>query len=338
MSNEKEPMSACKICGNKAGNAEYSVKEMLLGTRDVFKYIECGKCGCLQLKELPNDMSEYYPKNYYSFSQRKNLNWKAKINPRNRLKLLWKRSFFNGNKNLLFDSILSVLGEPGVPEWMRRTGIDVNSAILDIGCGDGKRLSEMSDVGFRNLTGIDQFMKFSNNKKENLRLLGCSIYELENNRKSYDLVMLHHSFEHMDDQCEVLKQISGKLKDSGCIAIIIPVKSSYAWEKYRTNWFSLDAPRHLFLHTLDSMKYLTEKSGLKIKSMYYDSSSQSLWGSEQYKQDIPMNSSKSYKNGLDNSIFNETDIEYFNNKAKELNASKEGDVICFIIEKIKNSY
>jgi hypothetical protein len=40
---------------------------MQLGLREEFEYFECSKCGCLQIEEVPLDLSKYYPDNYYSY-------------------------------------------------------------------------------------------------------------------------------------------------------------------------------------------------------------------------------------------------------------------------------
>ena len=58
----------CKICSNEEGNVSFIAKELMFGTQDKFEYFECKKCGCLQIKTIPNNLSKYYPqKSYYSF-------------------------------------------------------------------------------------------------------------------------------------------------------------------------------------------------------------------------------------------------------------------------------
>ena len=42
---------------------------MMFGYRDEFAYFACGQCGCLQIADIPPDMSRYYPANYYSFGK-----------------------------------------------------------------------------------------------------------------------------------------------------------------------------------------------------------------------------------------------------------------------------
>lgn len=42
---------------------------MMFGSRDKFDYLECARCDCLQIEEVPADLSQYYPANYYAFQR-----------------------------------------------------------------------------------------------------------------------------------------------------------------------------------------------------------------------------------------------------------------------------
>ncbi|MCW8850120.1 MAG: hypothetical protein OQJ81_09110 [Melioribacteraceae bacterium] len=56
----------CRICGNEKENKSYNVKEMMFGLRDTFSYFQCSNCDCLQIEEVPDNISKYYPEDYYS--------------------------------------------------------------------------------------------------------------------------------------------------------------------------------------------------------------------------------------------------------------------------------
>jgi hypothetical protein len=58
----------CRICANNENQKVSEVREMMFGFRDVFTYFQCSVCGCLQIADIPTDMSKYYPSNYYSYS------------------------------------------------------------------------------------------------------------------------------------------------------------------------------------------------------------------------------------------------------------------------------
>ena len=79
----------CKICSNKDGNKFYSVREMQFGTRDEFIYCECSNCGCLQLVNPPENLSKYYPPEYFSFKIFKENYFKGKVEYLPRSLFLW---------------------------------------------------------------------------------------------------------------------------------------------------------------------------------------------------------------------------------------------------------
>src|SRR5436309_15357247 len=55
---------ACKICHITEDNRLHYAREMTFGLRDQFTYLECGRCGCLQILEIPKDMAKYYGQGY----------------------------------------------------------------------------------------------------------------------------------------------------------------------------------------------------------------------------------------------------------------------------------
>lgn len=62
-------MHSCRICGNAHQNQRFAAREMMFGSRDKFDYLECARCDCLQIEEVPADLSQYYPANYYAFQR-----------------------------------------------------------------------------------------------------------------------------------------------------------------------------------------------------------------------------------------------------------------------------
>ena len=65
--------------------------------------------------------------------------------------------------------------------------------------------------------------------------------------------------------------------------------NTYAWNTYNTDWMSLDAPRHLIIHTVKSIQLLCDMAGFKLDGVVFDSTEDGLVGSEQYKKDVALN-------------------------------------------------
>jgi hypothetical protein len=99
------------------------------------------------------------------------------------------------------------------------------------------------------------------------------------------------------------------------------------------NWSQLDAPRHLFLHSVASIKKLAEQTGFQVEKIQYDSNAFQFWGSEQYEQDIALRSEKSWSENPVNSPFSAEQIKQFEHRARELNAVNKGDQAAFYLRK-----
>jgi hypothetical protein len=59
-------------------------------------------------------------------------------------------------------------------------------------------------------------------------------------------------------------------------------------------WVQLDAPRHFFLHSANSLGLLAGKVGMAVTETVYDSDELQFVGSEQYLKGIPLRSENSY--------------------------------------------
>ncbi len=299
---------------------------MMFGLRESFEYLLCQTCGCLQLVDPDQDLSRFYPPDYYSFSTG-SLRFKdpfilEKFKYFRRKYLLEKPGFIG-------KMIAEMTPIPRFYEYFKTGGIDRNSFVLDVGCGQGKLLNWMKREGFVNILGIDQYISADITYSNGLTILKKELPALSG---SFDFIMLHHSFEHMSNPKEVLSEISRLLKPGRMVLIRIPVASSYAWEKYGINWFALDAPRHAFLHTPQSISLLAGQTGFKVARVDYDSFEIQFWGSEQYLKDIPlMDPSSHYKKPYH--LFDKKTIAEYRKKAIGLNQKGKGDSACFYLQK-----
>jgi SAM-dependent methyltransferase len=264
---------------------------MMMGTHDVFDYFQCPSCGCLQINEIPANLGNYYPENYYSYRNKaRNLNYKLRSwTDRQRVLASLRGTSTVGNIVNRYSKPLEYIS------WIRDIQIDFDSAMLDIGCGQGRLLLRMSMGGFTNLTGVDPFIDSDIFYYDNIRIHKQDLEEFSDSKRKYSLIMLHHSLEHMPEQNQAFDSISKLLFPDGTALIRIPLADSYAWEHYGENWVQLDPPRHLYLHSRDSLGLLAEKHGFTISNVVYDSAKFQFIGSELYLRDIPLNSDKKAK-------------------------------------------
>lgn len=298
---------------------------MMFGLGESFDYVECSKCGCLQIKEIPKDISKYYRnENYYSFekSNKISLIKKLLINKRNEY-CIFKGNFLGKIINSKYPNyFFSLLGD---------LNIRSNSKILDVGCGAGNFLFQLKELNFKDLTGIDLYLEKEIYAK-NFKILKKSIHQLPDNHK-FDLIIFSHSFEHMKDPFETLTKVKSILSKNGTCIIRIPVKTDYIWNQYGVNWVQIDAPRHFFVYTLKSFNFLLNKTGFELQNVIFDSTEFQFWGSEQYKNNIPLKSSDSYAVNPAKAMI-KPKINQYKKDSKKLNKNNLGDQATFILKHV----
>jgi len=219
---------------------------------------------------------------------------------------------------------------PYFVDWFKDRNISLNSKILDVGSGSGKLLVDMRQYGFRGITGVDPYLKEDIFYDKGVTVLKKNVYELT---QVYDFILLKDSFEHILDPLSVLNQLHRLLKPKGCLLIMMPVAGCYAWKKYNVNWVQLDAPRHIFLHTIKSFGLLAHKAEFQINDIKYDSYDFQFWGSEQYIKDIPLFDPRSRMVNPESSLFSKAQIEEFKTRSHELNENGLGDQARFYLHK-----
>lgn len=315
----------CKVCGNEDNNKLHQVKEMQLGLREMFTYMECGNCGLMQLRDIPDNLGKYYPnEGYYSFNRGLDIRPKADT-----LRKL-KASYLIYGKNKLAGSILSMgYTMPDYYNWIKKAGVEYDDAILDVGTGNGSLLLDLFKIGFTNLTGIDPFID-NDLKYGSINIYKKSVFETT---EQYDFIMLHHAFEHMDEPLKVLQQLFKLLKKGKCLLIRTPAMGCYSWKKYGVNWMDLDAPRHLIIHSVKSMQLLAAQAGFELRETVFDGNYMSLIGSDQYAKDIALPDALSYSVNKEAAGYSKADIEILKKITVENNLQKQSDQAAFYLFK-----
>lgn len=270
----------CDYCSH--GTAEVIlVEERMMGTKEEFPYARCLGCKSIILLDIPEDLSAYYPSHYYSYApaepKRTLSGW------RRPLLLLRNRSLLFGKKGLgaLLARYRSDWRASEVGEWLKHSPVQrFDARVLDVGCGSGRRLCRMHEIGYSHLVGIDPFVAGDRQIRPGLVIRQQSLEQVTDG--PYDLIMLHHSLEHMIQHEDVLNSIKGLLSPQGACLIRIPMADNVLMERYGTRWVSWDAPRHLVLHSTDSFHRLAASTGFHISRVDWDTNRFEYWVSELY--------------------------------------------------------
>lgn len=318
----------CRICSNEEGNSTHIAKEMVMGFRDEFAYLECGSCGAVQLKDIPEDMNKYYSSDYYSFKKRRKRNI-LRDNPLKNFLARQRTKSALGESNPVGDFLNKSYNYNGILNHIKRTTSDVDSKILDLGSGASARyLLKLKREGFTNLQGADPFLE-EDNTVEGIKLFKKDISEITD---SFDIIVINHTFEHITNPREVLKETFRVLNHGGFTAITIPIASSVVWREYGVYWTGVHAPQHITLHTLKSMGILLGETDFNHKETIFESAGSQFWGSELVKKGISVAETKADRN-IVNKHFSNDELKAFDEKARIADKNNEGDTATFYLQK-----
>ena len=319
----------CRICNDSSmGQSMYQVTELKHGTHDRFQYFQCPACGCIQIADFPANISQYYAFEHGLLVEGKAGSMQESISRFiNIRKPLW-----HIYATLRFRS-LSKLVYRLFPYQPVRIMLDKPKQvdILDVGCNAGLLLYGLKNAGYANVTGIDPFINTESIDYQNgLRIFKKMISEFDGH-DLFDVIMFHHSFEHIPDQLKTLLAAFRLLKNEGTCFLRLPVISYYMMKHYGTFWVHWDAPRHYFQHTVKSIRMLAEEAGFRVEKIIHESKFTSLLWSELYKQNLSLAETLKYILNP----WNYSKVYGFIRKVAELNKRNEADCVAVYLTKIK---
>ncbi len=280
-------MHVCDICNYKGKMKRFEAVDCNENLSDkVYTYFSCPDCGTMRLASPLGGRMEY-ASNYGSFVHIK----KKSINNSLRVKCDLYNLTGKGMLGRLYSHF--IMPQP----YMRviRKTASRHHKILDIGCGDGYLLNLLADLGYKNLTGIDLYIpdELAGDNGKFILKKG-TIEDAENS--CFDLIISHHSFEHMEKPVYTMQQMSSKLKNNGSMILSIPIAGSHLFKRYGANWHQLDAPRHKYIHSVIGIDTIAGRAGLKIADIIYDTNSFSYFHSEKLARHYSLKSVKNMMN------------------------------------------
>lgn len=302
---------------------------MMFGSGDSFDYAECSGCGTVRLIDVPDDLSAFYPPDYYSIAN----------DPENTLGRFPKRQAVRGVVRSATTGLglgaslarailkkgdfnkLSAIRLAGLPRGR-------STSILEVGCGSGMLVYALSLAGLRNTIGIDPFAPEDRTFSTGASIRKLSLADVTG---AFDLVMMHHSLEHVADPGDTLERARDVLSQDGRILVRMPTVSSLAYRTYGQHWVQLDAPRHLSVLSRQGMARLCRSKGLDVVAVRDDSTSFQFWGSEQVRRHIPMKDPRSYFVSPTSSGFNKVQMATWTQAAVAANRAGDGDQAVWVL-------
>lgn len=162
------------------------------------------------------------------------------------------------------------------------THVNINHVVLDVGCSTGD-LSQIISEHAKEVVGIDyDYNKIGiakqKHKKNNLTFLhGEALEFLNTSKKQFDVLVLSHILEHLDDPKSFLLNFKDHFK---CIYIELPDFDRYYLNHYRKelnlNLIYSDSD-HISEFDREDLRILLKECQLKILDEEYRYGIQKLW-------------------------------------------------------------
>jgi SAM-dependent methyltransferase len=300
-------VEVCEVCNSKDIHHFVTTYDRHYGWVDKsFSVYKCTNCELLFLNPMISEEelhSMYSQETYYSYQgfSTSKTSFKQKI-----LKFFFELS----PKDLIFECS--------------------GKTILDIGCGSGEKL-----FFYKNNGAIVQGVEISNSASKIGNLSGLNIFNgtlLEARLPSnhFDYIRSNHSFEHLTNPVEVIKEMLRICKTGGKVFIGVPNTKSLTFKLFRKYWYYLGVPFHPFNYNPKNLSILLEKNNFEVDKIQYNGRFNGILGSIQ----IILNS-KNKKKSDEGYFTNKFTILFFHQIARILNLIKQGDCIEIIATKIK---
>jgi 2-polyprenyl-3-methyl-5-hydroxy-6-metoxy-1,4-benzoquinol methylase len=245
-------------------------------SKETFNYYNCSKCDHVFLRNVPNNLGEYYGDEYYDLPSIESLK-KTALNEKFKFDIV--RDYFNeGDKICEIGPSVGVFLYNAKLHGLKCTGIEMSTECCEF-------MSETLKINAINTNTPE-----------------IEIKKIEKQKAFF----LWHSLEHIENPSDVLDACIEKLEPNGLIIIACPNPDSISFKITGKNWPHLDAPRHINLFSISTLKAYMKKKNLKdimkttndLSSKYYNSFSWQLFLFNFFNKDKTFN-------------FQKKNVEYF---------------------------
>lgn len=269
----------CFLCGGEGTLLYSSMQDRLFGASGIWTLMQCPRCQLVWLnpQPVPDDIGKLYS-NYFTH-QTPNNNWNRNGGLRRVVKASILQSRYGykvDGANMMVGSALSRIGplKAIVGSSVRWLEAREGGRILDVGCGNGRFLDRMRQLGWE-VTGVepDGAAVTVAREKLGLQVFEGSLEEAGLPGSHFDAITMNHVIEHVPDPISTLRECHRVLKPGGKLVVATPNIKSMGFQAFSEYWRGLEVPRHLHLFCLHSLRIAVERAGLEIRERWTSATS-----------------------------------------------------------------
>ena len=225
----------CVACGHVGAEPFLSAPDRFEGRDVIYNLLCCPECTLVWLGNPPEpkDMGQHYTADY--------------------------------------DKKIAAGGEsPGHFDGRRETlsKFKAGGSILDLGCSSGAFLETMKD-GKWELFGIEMSPEVAKGaeRRSGAEIFVGDILDAPFPEGSFDAITCFHVFEHMYQPKKILERVAFWLKPGGIFFMMVPNIHSAGEKAFKSYWYALELPRHLFHWSPKALRRVTRSVALEEVSI-----------------------------------------------------------------------
>jgi SAM-dependent methyltransferase len=152
--------------------------------------------------------------------------------------------------------------------------------MLDIGCGNGWVIYQRKMEGW-DVYGVEPGLGAEVGKAHGLDIYHGDLLSAQFPDATFDYIRSNHSFEHIHNPENVMKEIFRILKPNGKVFIGVPNIRSFNAKVFKQYWYYLGAPVHTYNWSDKTLPKFLEKHGFMVEKVIYSAQLIGVLGSWQ---------------------------------------------------------
>jgi len=277
-------VGSCPVCSSDGSEGVFCSADFLHAVPGEFTYRRCKSCGTVfqDPRVVPNDLALCYPSGYYTHVATSETAEAqvGRVTGRRRFGVLRdglragivstvQRGLHRGCQSVALAWLarsrkLRERAFLGVIDELIPRRVPAGRA-LDIGCGAGFLMRDLARVGWA-VEGFEWDAAAAEVASRTSRH-AVSVGDFRTTalpRSAFDLVVLNHVFEHLDDPVLALRRIAQILAPGGHAVLIYPNPESVGARLFGVSWVGWDPPRHLVIPPPRAIRIAALRAGLKV--------------------------------------------------------------------------
>lgn len=275
-------VGSCPMCGAPDSDVFFRSPDTLHGVPGEFTYRRCASCRTVfqDPRVIAEDIPLCYPDGYYTHATAGMVvgTRGGEQTSRRRLGLLrdWVRKAIVGalrqHRHVTWQAGAGAVlaGMRGLRERAffglldelipRQAG---TARVLDIGCGAGHLMATLGRAGWA-VEGLEPDPVAADVARgtSGYPVTSGGLLTADLRASRFDLVVLSHVFEHLDNPHGALRRIAELLAPTGRAVLIYPNPQGLGAHLFRRLWAGWDPPRHLIIPTVMALRSAALRNGL----------------------------------------------------------------------------